>query len=317
MHRTSFTLLILFLSILASGCGDGKKFADKSLSNPDTAVPSEKRILHFGLYATDSRSVQLEIYTPLLRYIQEQLKRADMNIVVKFQGCSTYDQCIEGISSGKYDFSRTGPASYILAKQRNPNIRLIAMEHIDNKTTFNGMIVTRIESPIQTLEDLRGAAFAFGNKKSTIGRYLSQAELVAANIYSKDLRSFDYLERHDLVAKSVIRGRHDAGAIKESTFQRFQTKLKVIHKFSNITKPWIASAELENELFLQLQHILISLDDASLLKILNKTGFELSSDNDYDFVRRRMDFSEGFQNTTINDEEMPEAASNNSIQATT
>ncbi len=303
MHRTSFTLLILFFSILVSGCGDGKKFADTSQSNPDAAVPSEKRILRFGLYATDSRSVQLEIYTPLLRYIQEQLTRADMNVVVKFQGCSTYEQCIKGISSGRYDFSRTGPASYILAKRRNPNIRLIAMEHVDNKTTFNGMIITRIESPIQTLEDIRGVTFAFGNKKSTIGRYLSQAELVAANIYSKDLKSFDYLERHDLVAKSVIRGQHDAGAIKESTFQRFQKKLRVVHKFTNITKPWIASAELENELFLQLQHILVSLDDASLLKILNKTGFKLSSDKDYNFVRRRMKFSEGFQNTTSKDED--------------
>ncbi len=302
MFRASIIHIFLFLSILIAGCSDDNKLDNKFRQNNEIAVPSTKRVLRFGLYATDNPSEHLKRYTPLLQYIQEQLNLTGKNIVVKFQGYSNYAMVIEAISSGKCDFSRTGPASYILAKQRNPNIRLIAMEHINNKTTFKGMIITHIDSPIQTLDDLRGATFAFGDRNSTIGRYLSQAELVRAGIYTNDLKSYDYLGRHDLIAKSVIRRQYDTGAIKESTFHKYKTELRVIHEFTNITKPWIASAELENELFLKLQHILITIDDASLMEILRKTGFRLSIDADYDFVRSGMKLSEKFLDITKTEE---------------
>jgi len=286
-------ILFYFVILLLSACSEQ---ADNAQSKPMQTVISETTELCFALYASDKLSSLTNKYLPLLEYIETQLTQRGQTVTrVKFKGYSRYEDGINAIVSGECDFSRVGPASYIIAKQRNPHVRLIAIEQVKHKTTFKGMIVTRIDSPIHHLEDIRGTHFAFGDRNSTIGRYLSQAALISAGIYASDLASYDYLNRHDIVAKSVIEGEHDAGAIKESTFRKFQMDLKVIHDFPNITKPWIARAGLDEQLFKQLQTILLNLKDPKLLKILKKTGFTAPDDSYYDFVRRRMKQAEAFE----------------------
>jgi len=116
---------------------------------------------------------------------------------------------------------RFGPASYIMAKDGDENIRLLVMEHKKNKKKFYGVFVVTKNSPINSINELKGKSFAFGNKNSTIGRYLSQAELVKAGIRSADLSKYDFLGRHDKVALAVAVGNYDAGVVKENTFKKY------------------------------------------------------------------------------------------------
>ena len=294
MYQINTVSLLLFSFLFISGCEGGKGKGDEHQTSTDKSAMPEKRIIRFGLYASDSPGLEFKKFNPLLKYFETQLKTIDENIEIKFQAYADYDLCIEAITSGECDFVRTGPASYILAQKMNPDIRLLAMEHSKNKTIFKGVIVAADGGPIQKLKDIRGKTFAFGDKNSTIGRYLSQAVLVKEKIYAKDLKSYQYLGRHDLVAKSVISGTHDVGSIKESTFNRYKKKLRVIHEFDNITKPWIASAQLDQKLFLKLQEILVNLNKPELLKIIKKSGFKIATDADYNFVREQMVVAKSF-----------------------
>jgi phosphonate transport system substrate-binding protein len=131
-----------------------------------------------------------------------------------------YATGLERLVRGDVDFSRFGPASYIFARQRNERVKVIAMERRYGGKVFYRVIRVAQDSPTQRVEDLRGQRFAFGNERSTIGRYLAQKLLLDHGLHSHDLAGFAYLGRHDKVVASVAAGQFDAGAVKENTYRK-------------------------------------------------------------------------------------------------
>ena len=105
------------------------------------------------------------------------------------------------------------------------------------------------DSKFETLKDLKGASFAFGNINSTIGRYLAQSELLKEGIDNNALSKSEYLGCHDKVFKAVELGDFDAGSLKESTFKKLNkdNQLRVLHRFENVTKPWVFTIRFSTE----------------------------------------------------------------------
>ncbi|RDH89200.1 MAG: phosphonate ABC transporter substrate-binding protein [endosymbiont of Seepiophila jonesi] len=253
--------------------------------------------LTFGVYQSDKTTVMYRKFLPVLEYLQKQMESSlgqPVDIELKiFKG---YDQANDALVAGEVDFVRFGPASYALAKDRNEGIQLIAMEEKKGKKRFCGMIVVRSDSPIKTLQNLKGRRFAFGSDKSTIGRYLAQAEMVKAGIHAKDLAGYDYLGRHDKVFKAVVLGDYDAGALKEATFKRNNKAgdLRVLKTFENVTKPWIAREGLDALVVDAIRQGLLSLKDKDILKVFKASGFLPTSNDEYTFVRHGMRLSAQF-----------------------
>jgi phosphonate transport system substrate-binding protein len=262
------------------------------------AAAAEPTIITFGVYTSDKPSDMYRQFKPALEVVETAIETTVKgDVEIKLQIYNSYDAAQKALVYGEVDFVRFGPASYIIAKQQNEGIRLLAIEENDGSHLFNGVIFCRTESSIQKLEDLAGRAFAFGDDTSTIGRYLSQAELVKHGVFAKDLSDFKYLGRHDTVATAVLHGRFDAGAVKEGTFKKYEDKgLRVLNKFDNVTKPWVARSGLDGKLFEALRDALLGLNDEKALGSLgNKTtGFAEVTDKDYDFVRDGMRASEAF-----------------------
>jgi phosphonate transport system substrate-binding protein len=175
--------------------------------------------LTFGIYQSDQATEMYRKFTPVIEAIQSDVeKRLGRPTDIEIQIFKTYEDGIEALCKGTVDFVRFGPSPYILAKRKNPKLDLIAMELEDGKKQFNGCIVVPRDSKIQTLAELRGKSFAFGDRNSTIGRYLVQEHLLSAGIRAIDLGRQEYLERHDKVAAAVLAGDFEAGAVKESNY---------------------------------------------------------------------------------------------------
>ena len=137
---------------------------------------------------------------------------------------------------------------------------------------------------IQSVNELKGKRFAFGDEKSTIGRYLSQQYLLQHGITAADLDSYDYLGRHDRVGYAVAAGEFDAGALKESTYKKLLNKgvvLRPIATFQNVTKPWVARSGLSERVFSALRLALLEYKNPEGLKALGKDGFVVGSHEDY------------------------------------
>lgn len=237
-------------------------------------------------------------FTPIIEAIQGDMeKQLAKPVDIHLHIFKTYNEGNDALVQGKVDFVRFGPASYIIAKSRNPEIQLLVMENIRGNKTFNGVITVRNDSKIKTLKDLKGKNFAFGDRNSTLGRYLAQAALVDAGIFASDLKSFDYLGRHDRVASSVGVGDYDAGSLKESTYENFRQRgeLHTLRSIPNVTQPWIARAKLAPNVFEAIQEALLKLEDPTVLRELKVKGFFRTRDRDYDIVRTGMEKAQQFE----------------------
>lgn len=246
--------------------------------------------LNFGVYTSDKPSVMVLKFRPVLNALTKSLEeKLGQPVKIRLQVSSGYAKGVEDLANGRVDFSRFGPASYIRAKKLNPGVQILAIESKSGQKIFNGVICVRTDSAIQSISDLKGKRFAFGNRQSTIGRYLSQNYLYERGIRAKDLGAFDYLGRHDKVGAAVASGKYDAGALKESTFKKLVKKgapLRSIASFPNVTKPWIARKGLPENIFVALRESLLSLDDPAALKALKKNGFLAGNDGDYTVIRK-------------------------------
>lgn len=254
--------------------------------------------LTFGVYQSDKATVMYKKLSPILEYLQEDLeKRLARPVDIHLNIFKSYDEGIDALVKGEIDFVRFGPASYITAKDRAPAVQLVAMELENDQKRFKGAIITRTESSIRSLADLKGKRFAFGDPNSTIGRYLVQAELVKAGIHANDLAGFKYLDRHDKVASAVDIGDFDAGAVAMSSFDKANEKgtLRVVLSFDNVTKPWVARANFDKKVLDGLQQGLYALKDAAVLKELKISGFAPTSDDEYLMIRDGMKGADEFE----------------------
>lgn len=245
--------------------------------------------LAFGVYASDKPSAMVKQFRPILNALQDEMaKLAGEPVHIRMQIAKTYEQGVIDLVAGKVDFARFGPASYIRAREADPRVDILVIESKKGKKTFNGVIAVATDSPIQSVSELRGKSFAFGDERSTIGRYLSQLYLMRNNVRASDLKHFEYLGRHDAVGAAVGSGRFDAGALKESTFKRLvkkNVKLRAIARFPNVTKPWIARGGLPSNTKKLLRQALLALEDPKALKALTSDRLLEGSDEDFAGIR--------------------------------
>ena len=311
-QNASITLSVLVLICIA-GCGKsshatntpgGGNTTAGSQGGSDPANPaakSNKLTITFGIYQTDKPTEMFKKFQPMTSHLADSLSVAlKQPTAVELKILRSYEDGLDAIVDGTVDFMRLGPASYVLANQRNPAVNLLAMELKKGKKRFKGVIVVHADSQIKTLVDLKGKSFAFGDENSTIGRYLVQDELVQAGIHAKDLSKFDFLGRHDKVAKAVAIREFDAGSCKMSTFKKANSngQLRVLVEFENVTKPWVAKSGMKSDIVDALRNALLETKNEPALASLKASGFSPAGDDDYSLVRKGMKRAESFGNVS-------------------
>ena len=262
------------------------------------ALADDPLRLNFGVYSSNKPSAMVRVFKPVLGELEEKMSvRLGREVDIRMQIARDYESGITDLTDGRVDFSHFGPASYVEAKKKNPEIRIIAMENTNNSRVFYGIIAVGADSDIDSVDELRGRAFAFGDEGSTIGRFLSQLYLERNGIRAGDLSRYEYLGRHDLVGTAVAAGDFDAGALNEKTFLKLVaagSELRELARFPNVTKPWIARAGLDPEIFDALQASLLEIDDPETLAGLKIDGFLSGGDADYNDIRRAIDDNDAF-----------------------
>lgn len=255
----------------------------------------ETRVLRLGSYATERPSEELRKLAPLQKDLQDNLARQGLDVRIEVRIFPTYEEGLLAIARGDVDFSRLGPASYVLAKQKAPGLKLLAVEAHDGDKTFDGVMFVRNDSPIRKISELRGKKYAFGDPSSTTGRYLPQAELFRNGIKAGDLARFDYLGRHDKVIFAVASGSHDAGSCNEKTFKKYAADkgVRELARFPSPTQAWAAKAQLDPALTRALKAALLAITGPGLEPI-DRNGFLEASDADFDALRKAMKASAAF-----------------------
>ncbi len=248
-------------------------------------------LLRMGIVPLESPAVMFKRFTPLAEYLGKKLKkRIDLKVAVDFQGA------VGDIDQGITQFCFMTPSTYIEARKKY-SVRVLVKALRDGKPFQHSVIVAKTDGPINTIGDIKGHSFAFGDPHSTSSHIVPRAMLLAAGIDIKDLLYYNYLGHHDDVAKAVLAGDFDAGGIMESTAQKFKDLGVKLIKFSEEVPEFniCVSKDLDAQVVAELKKALTGIDDVtpegtSVLKPINEsyTGFVEAADEDYDNIRIMM-----------------------------
>lgn len=248
-------------------------------------------VLRMGIVPLDAPAVMFKNFSPLAEYLGRKIKRKiDLKVAVDFQSA------IRDLEQGVTQFCFMTPSTYIMAHTKF-KAKVVAKALKDGKPFHHAVIVVKSDSSINTVEDIRGHSFAFGDVQSTSSHIVPRAMLLAAGIDLKDLLYYNYLGHHNDVLKGVMSGDFDAGGVMESAALKQQDMgiriLRISEEIAefNIT----AAADIDKEVLGELKKALLALNDTEpekkgVLKAINEhyTGFVEAADDDYNNVRVMM-----------------------------
>jgi phosphate/phosphite/phosphonate ABC transporter binding protein len=255
------------------------------------AADAGQGVTRMGIVPLESPADMFRRFTPLADYLGKRLgRRIELKVAVDFQSA------VADIGQGVTPLCYMTPSTYIEAHSKY-GVRVLVKAMREGKPFQHSVIVARSDSPIKSVEDIRGRSFAFGDRRSTSSHIVPRGMLLAAGIDVKDLQYYNYLGQHDDVANAVLGGDFEAGGIMESTAYRFRERgLKFIKISEDIPEFNICVApEMDDELASALKEVLCALSDttpegASILRSIDAgyTGFVEAADEDYSGVRLLM-----------------------------
>jgi len=256
------------------------------------AVTHAQEPLILSIYPYFSSTEIYKRFSPLADHLSKELGRP---ITIHVAG--SYAAHENEVGKGTVDIAFLGPASYVALTSRFSRVPILAAFESNGNRTYQGVIFVRKDSPINTLSQLRGKKFAFGDVSSTMSHLVPRFMLMKAGIDVKDLAKFTFLTNHENTALGVLSGDFDAGALKEDVYNQYaQQGLRVLVRSDPMPDHiFIARAGLPDHTVRKVSRILLSLKDSEegrriLISIQNNlTGLVPANDRDYDPLRKVMD----------------------------
>ena len=214
---------------------------------------------------------------------------------------------VESFGSGGVDLAITNTFSYIKAHEKyNAHAAMMVIRR-NGERRYRGQIITHVDNPIYSIQDLNGKSFAYVDAVSTSGYVLPRALLQREAVKLSDSV---FAGKHDNVVTMVYQKQVDAGATyysapDTSTGEKLDARIRVLTQFPDVfskVKIVALTDEIANDPVVfrdgfpaeMQQKITKALMDfqatAQGRKVLYATysveGLAPASDNDYDALRR-------------------------------
>jgi len=175
--------------------------ANELPNTPRTPDASKSKPLVFGVYPYLSPSQIVTQFSPLANVLAEKLGQT-----VELRSAPNFPSFIERTRSGEYDFIFTAPHMGRLAEQRDGYQPVV-------QTGYPIVIValTRQDSPVKTLADLKNRKLAVGAQLSMTYQIMAQALGQQGLQLGSDVRFVDTASFSN-ITEAIIRGEADAGA---------------------------------------------------------------------------------------------------------
>ncbi len=161
----------------------------------------------------------MRIYTPFAEYLTKEL-----GIPVKYFNVVDYAATVEGLAAKKLDMVWYGGFTFVQARKRTGTAIPVVSRQEDLE--FHSKFITRKDTGIKSLADLKGKTFSFGSVSSTSGHLMPRYFLLQNGIVpERDFKNVAFSGAHDATALWVESGKVDAGALNEAVWDKLvQTK---------------------------------------------------------------------------------------------
>ena len=237
----------------------------------------------------------VELYTmfaPLAEYLSRETGGKVTIVIPK-----DFDAFKAAFNTGKMDLGFANPLIYVQLK-KNAHLEPLAVS-IEQKAgaKFRGIIITRNDSGIEKLRDLKGRKLAFVEKNSAAGYIFQMLLLKKAGLdIQRDFTILPFTKKHDNVVVAVFNRAADAGGLREDDLEKMKdkvdlSKIKIIGYTDYFPNwPLFATPAVGKDRTERIKAALLKLKPAdprtkAVLDPSRLDGFAPISDKDYDQLR--------------------------------
>ena len=217
-----------------------------------------------------------KMFNPLIEYLQKETGAA-----IEFRSGKDYAAVESAMVSGEAHISYMGPSLYAATKANHPGaVQALGVIRKKGITTFKGVIVAKDGSAINSVADLKGKKFAFGDRHSTLSAYMPAYMLMQAGVFES--LDYKFIGSHDNVAKGVLAGAFDAGGIKPEVAANYVGKgLKIVAESDPVENHvLVISSKVDKEMITKMQAAVRKLNDPAVLQAIAKSADAFVEPND-------------------------------------
>jgi len=277
MQNKAFGVVVVLLLVMAGCTGGGGG--------------GNEHALRIAMIPTTDPGKIVRESQPLVKYLEKETG-SRIELVVP----TNYAAVVEAIANNQVDIAYLGGFTFVQASRRAGVLPLVQRERDQN---FHSVFITQPKSGINSLADLKGHSFAFGDVNSTSGHLMPAYYMRAANVDPGVIAKAFYSGGHDATALAVANGKVDAGAMDELVFGTMMKSGKITPEQVRLfyTTPaffdyvWAARKGLDPKLSGSFADALLKLDASNpehkvLLDLLNATKYLRAEDASYDKLRQ-------------------------------
>src|SRR6185503_20222837 len=228
---------------------------------------------------------------PLVDYLEREVGgKVEMTVP------TNYAAVVEAIANDQVDIAFLGGFTYVQASKRAGVVPLVQRERDKN---FHSLFITHKDSGINSLADLKGHKFAFGDVNSTSGHLMPEYFMREAGVDMEVISGAIYSGGHDATALAVANNKVDAGALDETVFQRMVSENKLDSTQVRVfytTPPffdyiWVARKSLDPKIAEAFSTAMLKLDGNEptqkiILDLLTASKYVKAQDSDYNKLRQ-------------------------------
>jgi phosphonate transport system substrate-binding protein len=219
-------------------------------------------------------------FAPLGRYLERELR-----VKVRFTPVTDYAATVEGLAAKKLDMVWYGGFTFVQARLRTGGAAIPLVQREEDER-FRSVFITRADSGINGIADLKGRNFTFGSVSSTSGHLMPRYFLLQQGIDpDRDMR-VAYSGAHDATALQVAGGKVDAGVLNILVWEKLVREKRVdgarVRVFYT-TPPyydynWTVRGDLDRRLIERIRGAFLALDAKNpehleILKLQGATRF--------------------------------------------
>ncbi|MFD1851762.1 phosphate/phosphite/phosphonate ABC transporter substrate-binding protein [Oceanobacillus bengalensis] len=307
MKKLFSLMLVLALALVLAACGgsddtdtsNGVEGTDDTASEAEESEGMIPETLVIGFVPSQDSDTIADTIEPLAERLGEEL-----GIEVQGQVMTNYNALVEAMGANQVQVGFIPAFGYVLANEQY-DVEVILKSIRYDSGTYKAQYVVRADSGIETLADLEGKVWAYGDQGSTSGYLFPANELMeefgydtAAELETEFFSGTVQSGGHDNSALAVYNGDADVATTfddvrteLEEEYPDVMDKLTILDYTQEIPNDTISvTKELDDEFVQKIKDVFLSFnEDDEMIKIMNEVynwdAIDEASDEEYQVVK--------------------------------
>lgn len=227
-----------------------------------------------------------ERFDPLMRYLSSKTGREFKLVIPK-----DFEDFFEIIEKAEADFSYSNPYIYIQLADKGFLTAFANTVLEQSGDIFRGIIIAHKESPVKSINDLRGKRVMVVSFRSA-GGFLAQKLFLYENGIDvmKDLHLIEGKKQEEVIL-NVYAKKIDAGFVRESALKVLEEEIDLSRINILATTPYIANwpfastRRVDTKMVSLVRKTLLDLNQKDILRAAQVERFKAAEDCDFDSLR--------------------------------